>query len=70
MWVEALLVTMRFLKTQIGNYRIWSACKCSRLLLLVVLALSRPEKTLQRLVFNSLDILFVESVWINWKDWP
>ena len=69
-WIAALLVTMRFLKTQNGNYRIWSACKCSGLLPLVVLALSRPEKALQWLVFNSLDILFVESVGMNWKIWP
>ena len=49
MWVEALLVTMRFLNTQIGNCRIWSAWNCGRLPL-VVLALSRPEKALQWLV--------------------
>ena len=49
MWVEALLLIMRFLKTQIGNCRIWSTWKCSGLPL-VVLALSRPEKAFQWLV--------------------
>ena len=46
MWIEALLVIMTFLRTQIGNCRIWSDWKCNGLLLLVVLALSRPEKAL------------------------
>ena len=49
MWVDALLLIMRFLKTQIGNCRIWSTWKCSGLPL-VVLALSRPEKAFQWLV--------------------
>ena len=44
MWVEALLVTMRFLRTKIGNFRIWSDWKWNGFLLLVVLALSRPKK--------------------------
>ena len=44
MSVEALLVTMRFLRTQIGNYRIWPDWKWNGFLLLIVLALSRPEK--------------------------
>ena len=35
MWIEALLVTMRFLRTQIGNCRIWSDWKCIGLLLVV-----------------------------------
>ena len=46
MWVEALLVTMRLLRTQIRNCRIWSDWKCNGLLPLVVLALSRPEEAL------------------------
>ena len=46
MWIEALLVTMRVLRTQIGNCRIWSDWKCNGLLPLVVLALRRPEKAL------------------------
>ena len=46
MWIEALLVTMRFLRTQIRNCRIWSDWKCNGLLPLVVLALSRPEEAL------------------------
>ena len=49
---------------------------------LVVLALSRPEKALQWLLsqilrklssgfcLNCLDIPFVESVNMSWKDWP
>ena len=44
MWIEALLVTMRFLRTKIGNFRIWSDWKWNGFLLLVVLALSRPKK--------------------------
>ena len=46
MWTEAPLVTMRFLRTQIGDCRIWSDWKCNGLLPLVALALSRPEKAL------------------------
>ena len=82
MWIEAQLVIMRFLRTQIGNCRTWLDWKCSGLLPLVVLALSRPEKALQWLLsqilrrlssgfcLNSLDIPFVESVNMSWKDWP
>ena len=36
MWIEALLVTVRFLRTQIGNCRICSDWKCNGLLLWVV----------------------------------
>ena len=46
MWIAALLVNMRFVKTQIRNCKIWSDWKCNGLLLLVVLALSRPEEAL------------------------
>ena len=45
-WIEALLVTMRFSRTQIGNCRIWSDWKCNGLLPLVALALSGPEGAL------------------------
>ena len=56
--------------------------KYSGFLPLVVLALSRPEKALQWLLsqilrrlssgfcLNFLDIPFVESVNMSWKDWP
>ena len=40
-WIEALLVTMRFLRTQIGKCRIWSDWNCNGLLPSVVLAFSR-----------------------------
>ena len=36
MWIKALLVTMRVLRTQIRNCRMWSDWKCNGLLLLVV----------------------------------
>ena len=58
MWLEALLVTVRFLRTQIRNCRIWSDWKCNGLLPLVVLALSRPEKALQWLLFHLLRYSF------------
>ena len=54
MWLEALLVTTRCLRTQIRNCRVWSDWKCNGLLPLVVLALSRPEKALQRLLLHLL----------------
>ena len=50
MWINALLVTMWFLRTQIWNCRIWSDWKCNGPLPLVVLALNRPEKALWWLV--------------------
>ena len=52
MWIEALLVTMRVLRTQIGNCRIWSDWKCNGPLSLVILALGGPE----------------EALWWLWKD--
>ena len=58
MWFEALQVTVRFLRTQIRNCRIWSDWKCNGLLPLVVLALSRPEKALQWLLFHLLRYTF------------
>ena len=45
-WIEALLVTMRFLRTQIGNCRIWLDWKCNGLLPLVALALTGPLEAL------------------------
>ena len=47
MGIKALLVAMRFLRTQIRNCWIWSDWKYSGLLPLVVIALSRPNKVLQ-----------------------
>ena len=45
MWTEALLLTMRFLRTQIGSCRIWSDWKWNGLLPLVALALLHgPEE--------------------------
>ena len=58
MWLEALLVTMRFLRIQIRYFRIWSDWKCNGLLPLVALALSRPEKALQWLLFHLLRYSF------------
>ena len=46
MWIKALLLSMRFLRTQTGNSRIWSDWKCNGLLLWVVLTLSGPEEAL------------------------
>ena len=58
MWIEELLVTMRFLRTQIRNFRIWSDWKCNGLLPLVALALSRPEKALCWLLSKLLRHFF------------
>ena len=69
MWIKALLVTMRFLETQIGSSWIWSDWKCSGLLPLVVLALSGPEEALWWVLSQLLRYSFVESVEISWKDW-
>ena len=44
LWIKALLVTMRFLRTQIGNCRVWSDWKCNGFLPLVALALIGPEE--------------------------
>ena len=63
MWIKARLVTMRFLKTQIGNCRIWSNWKCKGLLPLVALALSGPEKDLQWLLFQLLRYSFCTICW-------
>ena len=45
-WIEALLVTMRFLRTQIRNCKMCLYWDYKGLLLSVVLALGRPEKAL------------------------
>ena len=58
MWIEALLKIVRFLRTQIRNCRIWLDCKCNGPLPLVVLALRRPEKALQWLLFQLLRYSF------------
>ena len=50
MWTAALLATMGFLRTQMGNCRIWSDWKYSGLLPLVALALSGPEEALMWLM--------------------
>ena len=44
------MVTMRFLRTQVGDPRIWSDWKCNGLLPLVALALGGPEKAFQWLL--------------------
>ena len=67
-WIEALLVAMRCLRTQIGNCRICSDWKYSGLLSLVALALSRPEEALWWLLSQLLRYSFLESVEMNWKD--
>ena len=57
-WTEALLETMRFLRTQIRDCRIWLDWKCNGPLPLVVLAPRRPEKALQGLLFQLLRYSF------------
>ena len=60
-WIQALLLTIRFLRTQIGHCRICSDWKCSGLLPLVVLALGRPEKALEWLLSQLLRYFFCGS---------
>ena len=60
LWIKALLVTIRFFRTQIRICRIWSGWKCNGLLPLVALALSGPEKALQWLLFQLLRYFFGE----------
>ena len=62
-WMEALLVSMRFLRTQIMEFQICADWKCSRLLRLVALALSGPEKALQQLLFQLLRYSFCTICW-------
>ena len=68
-WIEALLVTVRFLRTQTGDCRICSDWKYSGLLPLVVLALSGPEEALWWLLSQLLRYSFVKTMEMNWKDW-
>ena len=56
-WIEALLVIMRFFRTQIGNCKMWSDWKWYGLLL-VVLALSGPEKALRWLLSQLFRYFF------------
>ena len=65
MWTEALW----FLRTQIGNCRIWSDWKCNGLRHLVVLLMDQRRLS-GSFCLNSLDILFVESLEINWRIGP
>ena len=57
-WIEAFLVTMRFLRTQIRNCRIWSNWKYNGLLPLVALALSGSEAALWWLLSQLLRYSF------------
>ena len=56
--VETLMVSMIFLRTQIGEPQIWADWKHSRLLPLVMPALSEPEKALWWLLFQFLRFFF------------
>ena len=60
MWIEALLVSMRFLRTQTGNCWIQSGEKCNRLLPLVAPARSGPEEALWWLLSQLLRYFFCE----------
>ena len=51
-------MTMRFLRTQGGNPRIWSDCKCNGICPLVKLALSGPEEVPWRLLPQLLRYSF------------
>ena len=53
--------------SEVKGYSDW---KCNEFPPLITLALSGPEEAFQWLLSNSLDILSVESVGMNWKDWP
>ena len=61
-WIEALLVTMRFLRAQIGNCKMWSYWKWYGLLL-VVLALRGPEEALWWLLTQLLRYSFLWNLW-------
>ena len=58
MWTEALLLTMRFLSTQNGNWRIRSDWKCNGPFPLVALALNGPEEALWWLLSQLLRYAF------------
>ena len=57
-WMETLLTTVRFLRTQVGNPRIWSDRKGNGPLLLVMLALSKPQEALRWLLSQLLRYSF------------
>ena len=59
--MEALLVTTRLSRTQIGNCRVWLDWNYSGLFPLAVLALSRPEKALWWLLSQPLRYFFCGS---------
>ena len=61
-WIEALLVTMRFLRAQIGNCKMWSYWKWYGLLL-VVLALRGPEEALWWPLTQLLRYSFLWNLW-------
>ena len=58
MWIEALLLTMSFLRTEIRNCRLWSYWKYKGLPPLVVLTVSGSEKALQWLLSQLLRYSF------------
>ena len=57
-WMEALLATMRFLRTQVGNPRVWSDWKGNGLLPLVMRSLSRPQEAFWWLLSQLLRYSF------------
>ena len=61
--METLLVSMRFLRTQITEPQIWAGWKCSRLLPLVALALRGPQKALQWLLSQLPRYSFCTICW-------
>ena len=61
--MEILLVSTRFLRTQIREPQIWADWKCSRLVPLVALALRGPQKALQWLLFQLLRSSFCTICW-------
>ena len=56
-------MTLSFLRTQMGNCRIWSDWKCSKLLPLVALAISGPEEALWWLLSQLLRYFFLWKLW-------
>ena len=68
--VESLEARWSSSSKSISEVKGYSDWKCNEFLPLITLALSGPEEAFQWLLSNSLDILSVESVGMNWKDWP
>ena len=68
MWIEASLVTIRFLRIQTGNCRIWSDWKCNRLLPSVVLLVD--QRRLSSGLFQLLRYSFCGICRNELKDWP